>query len=331
MTNDRPAPTARAATAQDAGRVCPYCRFALKPGAEVIECGGCHAPHHADCWSDNGGCSMMGCVGGPEAADPAASPTEVLAPTTAVVPPPPPPPPAPSAPVAQTPVATPAAPPQRGGGSSRGGPALVAAVLVLALAVAGGAVALVVSSNKEDAPAASSDPTEQDVGDSASAATVDDSGTPSDFDDGDVLPADDEATMGLDIQEVLYDHHQAIVDGDYSTAWDLTSSRYQEKKLREDGYDAWQTAQETLTPYLDPSSLHVEIDELDRQTGVATIAVTGMGWSDPSSACSTWSGTTWAHYDSDSATWRYEPGYSMTPARRAEWEPRSDELLGWGC
>jgi hypothetical protein len=348
MTNDRPTPTARTATPEDAGRVCPYCRFALKPGAEVIECGGCRAPHHADCWSDNGGCAMMGCVGGPAPTEAAGdAPTEVLPP-----PPPPPPPPVPAAapgpaaaPVAQAATPAPAAPPSGGPpypppggpaprGSSWGGPALVAAVLVLALAVAGGAVALVVSSNKEDAPTTSAtieDTSASDAADSADSGVgaVDDSGTPSTTAGNDVLPPDDEATMALDIQDVLYDHHQAIVDGDYSTAWDLTSSRYQSKKLREDGYDAWQTAQESLTPYLEPSGLQVEIAELDSRSGVATIVVTGMGWTNPSSGCSTWSGTTWAHYDGSS--WRYEPGYSMTPARRAEWEPRRDELLGWGC
>jgi hypothetical protein len=209
----------------------------------------------------------------------------------------------------------------------------VAAVLVLALAVAGAAVALVVSSSEDDLPVASavteddSDGAARDAG----AETDGDDGTPPPPTEADaaVLPADDEATMALDIQDVLYRHHQATVEGDYSTAWELTSSRYQAKKVREDGYAAWQSAQETLTPHLEPSGLTVDILGLDDREDVATIAVTGMGWTNPSSACSTWSGKTWAHYED--GAWRYEPGYSMTSARRATWEPRRDELLGWGC
>lgn len=343
MTDDRPTPVVRTAAPEDAGRVCPYCRFALKPGTEVVECGGCRAPHHAECWGDNGGCAMMGCSGGPDPGDAAGeAPTQALAPPGAAVPPPPvvvPPPPAAAAPPPPPPAAgsagaqppPPHYPPPVGGRAARGGPALVAAVLVLALAVAGAAVALVVSSSEEDAPVASAVTDDSEGGRDVSTEmdADDDTSPPATAPDADVLPADDEATMARDIQDVLYRHHQAIVDGDYSTAWDLTSSRYQAKKVREDGYAAWQTAQESLTPHLEPSGLTVDILELDDREGVATIAVTGMGWTNPSSACSTWSGKTWAHHED--GVWRYEPGYSMTSARRARWEPRRDELLGWGC
>src|ERR1044072_919317 len=60
-------PIMRAASADDVGRSCPYCRFAFKEGTEVTVCGICNAAHHADCWSDNGGCSIMGCEGAPSA------------------------------------------------------------------------------------------------------------------------------------------------------------------------------------------------------------------------------------------------------------------------
>lgn len=42
--------------------VCPYCRGAIDPArdAQVI-CEGCDTPHHADCYQENGGCTVFGC------------------------------------------------------------------------------------------------------------------------------------------------------------------------------------------------------------------------------------------------------------------------------
>ena len=61
----RDSPVQRAATIDDAGRTCPYCRFALKPGAALAECAVCHARHHDECWTDNRGCAVLGCRAGP--------------------------------------------------------------------------------------------------------------------------------------------------------------------------------------------------------------------------------------------------------------------------
>jgi hypothetical protein len=49
----------------EAGRPCPYCRFALKPGAEIAVCSRCRAAHHAECWTDNGACAIAGCAQSP--------------------------------------------------------------------------------------------------------------------------------------------------------------------------------------------------------------------------------------------------------------------------
>jgi hypothetical protein len=49
------------ATAADAGRSCPYCRFPLKEGAAAERCNSCSSLHHEDCWHDGGGCAMLGC------------------------------------------------------------------------------------------------------------------------------------------------------------------------------------------------------------------------------------------------------------------------------
>jgi hypothetical protein len=341
----------------EAGRSCPYCRFALKEGASIVECGACHALHHAECWGDNAGCAIMGCTGGAGVAQTAATaavpPAPVPATVTAAVPPPPaygqptqvhavaPPPP-----YQQQPAGYATAPPP-GGGTGRSSTALILAVLVLALAVAGGATALVVSggsSAKAGGPAATitqvvaqQHESTSAVDPSADGSTITDETTPTDTTTTDdepatngVLPDADQDQMASDIQSVLLAHHRAIVNHDFRAAWVLTSQRYRAKKLREPGgYDAWETAQASLSRYLDPSGLQVDVADTDPHSGVATIRVTGMGWSAPGSSCSSWQGVTWAKYEN--GHWRYEPGYSISDQRRAQWQPRRDELLGWGC
>jgi TM2 domain-containing membrane protein YozV len=42
--------------------VCPYCRGAIDPAQdEQVICEGCDAPHHSDCYQENGGCTVFGC------------------------------------------------------------------------------------------------------------------------------------------------------------------------------------------------------------------------------------------------------------------------------
>lgn len=63
------------ATGAYIGRNCPYCRFPLKEGGELVLCGHCHAAHHADCWDENHGCAVLGCVGAPTVVQAAAGAT----------------------------------------------------------------------------------------------------------------------------------------------------------------------------------------------------------------------------------------------------------------
>lgn len=44
-----------------AGRSCPYCLTELATDDEVHACERCGAVHHADCWTEGGGCSVFGC------------------------------------------------------------------------------------------------------------------------------------------------------------------------------------------------------------------------------------------------------------------------------
>jgi len=48
--------------------VCPYCRAEIEPDeAQVVVCPGCGTPHHADCFEENGGCTIFGCSAAPPA------------------------------------------------------------------------------------------------------------------------------------------------------------------------------------------------------------------------------------------------------------------------
>jgi len=80
---------------------CPYCRAAIEPGeADTLLCPGCGTPHHADCFEENGGCTVFGCSAAP-AAEPKLSigahdlesaAGSVAPPGGGAAPPPPPPP-----------------------------------------------------------------------------------------------------------------------------------------------------------------------------------------------------------------------------------------------
>ncbi len=91
---------------------CPYCRCEIKEEDERKDCPVCATPHHADCFAENGGCTLFGCSQAPAeeakislsaqelssnyASGPAPPPGTMLAPagaSAAPAPAPPPPPP----------------------------------------------------------------------------------------------------------------------------------------------------------------------------------------------------------------------------------------------
>lgn len=45
-----------------AGVVCPYCSSPLAVGDPAWECDSCSTVHHADCWQESGGCTVLGCA-----------------------------------------------------------------------------------------------------------------------------------------------------------------------------------------------------------------------------------------------------------------------------
>lgn len=81
--------------------VCPYCRTKIGPEDWPVVCEGCGTAHHADCYSENGGCTIFGCSKAPgdepkvSVTSPELVAVAATAPAAAVVenrlPPPPPP------------------------------------------------------------------------------------------------------------------------------------------------------------------------------------------------------------------------------------------------
>lgn len=363
MQSEGRPPRREVAAEGDTGRACPYCRFPLKEGVAVARCGVCGAAHHADCWQDNDGCAVIGCTGGPvasggqgasagagAAAEPGAMPTQphVVPARQAPAPPPPVPPPGWQ--------------PQEPARRSSRGPSLTVAVLVLALAIGGGAAAIVLGQqsktpvqlvgNRGTASGSARDATPQsgtEVEDGSSTSTPESANTPEDTQSEGTAesPADSNAPaatqpelegqlpreapeqMRSDIQHMLLEWHEDVVSGNYQAAWNLLSQRKQEQSSHKYGYAGWVKNQETLNPYLDPSGLNVAVLSTTPSNGVATVRITGMRWNKPGARCSEWSGITWVKYEDDA--WRYDPGYSTSPQREAEWKSRFSELLGGQC
>ena len=52
---------ARAMSVRNLSANCPYCRASLRSFDQTVECPSCHATYHAECWSENGGCAVLGC------------------------------------------------------------------------------------------------------------------------------------------------------------------------------------------------------------------------------------------------------------------------------
>jgi TM2 domain/Prokaryotic RING finger family 1 len=44
---------------------CPYCRTPFEADDEVVTCPACGTAHHADCFAENGGCTVFGCSQAP--------------------------------------------------------------------------------------------------------------------------------------------------------------------------------------------------------------------------------------------------------------------------
>jgi hypothetical protein len=78
--------------------VCPYCRTDIGAEENPVLCEGCGSAHHADCYMENGGCTIFGCSKAPgDEPKMSVSTPELVAAASSVsqvqrrIPPPPPP------------------------------------------------------------------------------------------------------------------------------------------------------------------------------------------------------------------------------------------------
>lgn len=93
--------------------LCPYCRAPLdNDTASLTICPSCGTPHHADCFEENGGCTVFGCTAAPLAEPKVSISTpEVIAGASAPVQPVPRPAPPPPPPLVASATSVPDAPP----------------------------------------------------------------------------------------------------------------------------------------------------------------------------------------------------------------------------
>lgn len=200
--------------------------------------------------------------------------------------------------------------------------AVIAFVIVVGLA--GTAYAVLLKGDDSEEPVAADVQTTSSESQSSPAQSGD-----APTDDGSAILSGEPSSYEDEVRQTLMTFHEAIVDGEYQTAWNVLTQRKRDKELRGDGYGTWRKAQASLTRYLDPSAMEISIEDLNPTTGVARVDVSGMTWSAPKARCSEWSGLTWVKYED--GEWKYDPGYSTTPQREREWKNRYDELLGAAC
>ncbi len=298
----------REATAKDAGRTCPFCRFPLKPGMELTDCGVCSAAHHAECWDENRGCAIALCAGGPgnEATRPLPPP-----PPPQFQPPPPPPPPA---------------------APSRTNVGLIAAIVALAVAVSAVAIAVVVTRSTSGAAAEGTVPESTPVAEATPTETPEETETatpePTPEETPTPEPTPRPPSNRAQIERILVAYYANVLEGDYDGAWRLLSPTYRSWKETEGGgYAKWETQEDVHRDRLDPSGLHVEILSIDGD--VATIDVSGMSMVTRNDPNCDFNGVTWARRVG--GKWRYDQGYLQNAARAAEWRPRREQTLGYVC
>lgn len=57
-----PPGAAGAAGASAGGTLCAVCQTPVKQGEDLVNCPGCNAPYHRECWEYNKGCGVYGCA-----------------------------------------------------------------------------------------------------------------------------------------------------------------------------------------------------------------------------------------------------------------------------
>ncbi len=61
-----PSTPAKEADSETAGKLCSICQTGIIGGEKVVSCPHCGLPFHAECWTENRGCSAYGCASAPK-------------------------------------------------------------------------------------------------------------------------------------------------------------------------------------------------------------------------------------------------------------------------
>lgn len=277
-------------TSEMAGRTCPYCRFDLEEGVNVIACPVCQAVHHDDCWEENGGCAVALCAGGPsleatpqEGAQQAEPPPP---PAAAPTPPPLPPvvPPGPSEAPTQkfagqsaTPPSPAAPPPPPGPPLAQGRPSRSRWVPLIAVAIVllGGASAAAIvltkhGSDSSETVSASTPETPRDSTGFEEEEFEEGGAEEGEFEEGEFEEPESSPSPSQlaqrQIQHALKAHFNRLVSGNYEDAYYDLNSRPGEEFGGESGWVA-----EAEKDQLQNFSLSVETSLIDPHTAKATI------------------------------------------------------------
>jgi hypothetical protein len=143
------------------------------------------------------------------------------------------------------------------------------------------------------------------------------------------LPSISRDAMTRQIRTMFRDYHQSLAHGRLDHAFSLMSERKRQDVLDDDLLDEWKQDGASFGKQIEPSRLQVKIVATDAKAGIAAVRISGMPYHDPASLCKTWSGVTWVKYEH--GAFHYDPGYSTTTAREAEWKPRALETFGFAA
>lgn len=344
MAQETPPPVEGNASRAETSRKCPYCQVSFEAGEATISCGACSTLHHAECWKDNRGCTVMGCDGGPnsgraphrtEPGQPAEERLPPLARPTTSSAGPKDRSKADTAPLASGPMPQDRTPRDRR-------PLLafsVLAILAVGLAAAIGLVyGGVFSSEETNAPDNPTVAGEVESGNGQETAQSDRSSSGGDRESVSPetgFPQVSKEKQRLDIEALIREWHSAAFAGDTETIWNLLSSRKQDQINRgkfgalnsEGTFDAdykdregWEEDQTFQSP---TSTQNVRIRFIEPsypEEGVRSIEVTGL----VEGGCP-FEGVTWVKFEGGS--WRYEPGYLVNPKRKKDWKARESKTL----
>lgn len=320
-------PIRGSATKQDTGKSCPFCRFPIKERDEVVACGECHSTHHEDCWEENGGCAVPDCAGAPAASGsgggsggshipPVAGPSKKkvtldprpelrrrkrqrqrkkAAATGKPLPVPPPP------------------------GESSKTTLWIAGAAIAFLAVI---AVIMISNNFGDTDPASGKSCEEGTGKN---------GVPC-YDNG-KLPNTPTPDMQSQISRSVRSWFNLVDLGDYPSAWTRLSPRVRKQISQDEGYQGWRDKQVRLTKYLHPSNANVTLmtGESFPEEGVMTVYISNLPFDDPNDRCDQIEGVSWVVWDPDAQKWFYEPGITVSNARRSAWGYRGTKVLKFKC